>query len=47
LVENIDDATLKKGEIRENSRTKKVIQLFDRFFNNKFSLIKEDLSNNW
>jgi hypothetical protein len=37
LVENIDDAALKKGEMRENTRTKKVIQLFDRYFNEKFN----------
>lgn len=47
LVENIDDATLKKGELRDNTKTKKVIQLFDRFFNNKFSLIKDTKDNNW
>ena len=37
FVENIDDAALKKGEMRENTRTKKVIQLFDRYFNEKFN----------
>ncbi len=47
LVENIDDAALKKGELKENNRTKKVIQLFDRYFNSKFSLIKEARNSNW
>jgi len=37
FVENIDDAALKKGEMKENTRTKKVIQLFDRYFNEKFN----------
>ena len=36
LVENIDDAALKKGEMKDNARAKKVIQLFDRYFNEKF-----------
>lgn len=46
LVENIDDATLKKGELRDNNRTKKVIQLFDRYFNSKFDLVKNN-EQNW
>ena len=37
LVENIDDAALKKGEMKDNTRAKKVIQLFDRYFNEKFN----------
>lgn len=47
LVENIDDATLKRGELKDNNRTKKVIQLFDRYFNDKFSLIKKGKGYNW
>ena len=43
LVENIDDAALKRGEMKDNTRAKKVIQLFDRYFNEKFNFsnIKE------
>lgn len=47
LVENIDDATLKRGEIKNSKKTKKVIQLFDRYFNDKFSLDKQRSNNNW
>jgi hypothetical protein len=47
LVSNIDEAALKRGELRDNNRTKKVIQLFDRYFNNKFSLIKDARDSNW
>lgn len=47
LVENIDDAALKRGELKDNNRATKVIQLFDRYFNNKFSLIKEKGNSNW
>jgi len=36
LVENIDDAALKRGELNDASKAKKVIQLFDRYFNEKF-----------
>jgi len=36
FVENIDDAALKKGELNEHIKAKKVIQLFDRYFNKKF-----------
>ena len=47
LVENIDDAALKKGELRDNNRTKKVIQLFDRYFNSKFDFAKTTTEQNW
>lgn len=46
LVENIDDAALKHGELRDNNKTKKVIQLFDRYFNAKFDL-SSSKSENW
>ena len=46
LVENIDDATLKKGELRDNNKTKKVIQLFDRYFNTKFDFTNAQ-EQNW
>ena len=45
-VENIDDAALKKGELKHNTKAKKVIQLFDRYFNEKFDF-SESLSTNW
>ncbi|MBT8394967.1 MAG: hypothetical protein HKO81_10485 [Flavobacteriaceae bacterium] len=45
FVENIDDAALKKGEMRENTRTKKVIQLFDRYFNDKFDFSNSEVQN--
>ena len=47
MVENIDDAALRKGEIRENARAKKVIQLFDRYFNAKFDFTRTTTSENW
>ena len=46
LVENIDDAALKKGEMKDNMRAKKVIQLFDRFFNDKFDFT-DSLEESW
>jgi len=45
LVENIDDAALKRGEMKENTRAKKVIQLFDRYFNKKFDF--SHISQDW
>ncbi len=45
-VENIDDAALTKGELNENIKAKKVIQLFDRYFNNKFDFCKA-CQENW
>lgn len=45
MVENIDDAALKHGELKDNNKTKKVIQLFDRFFNTKFDLSESNAAN--
>ena len=47
MVENIDDAALRRGEIRENGRAKKVIQLFDRYFNAKFDFTRTTTSEYW
>lgn len=45
FVENIDDAALKKGAMKDNTRAKKVIQLFDRYFNEKFDFSKTNTQN--
>ncbi len=47
FVENIDDAALVKGELNDHIKAKKVIQLFDRYFDEKFDFTDSLEKNNW